>query len=291
LLKGILVGLRPRQWIKNLVVFAALLFSGTYAQLGPLERTAAVFGLFCMISGGCYLVNDVSDAENDRRHPQKRFRPVAAGLVPKNVALATGLALAVIGVIGSFCIDILAGAAALSYVALGILYTGWLRRVVLLDVLGIAAGFVIRAIAGAVAIPVEISPWLIVCTVQLSLFLALAKRRCEFANLGADAVNHRVVFAAYSEVLLDQLIAVVTSSTVVAYSLYTISERTIQQLHTHYMPLTIPFVVYGVFRYLYLIHRESSHGQPEVLLLTDRPLLACVALWGLACIAIIALAQ
>jgi 4-hydroxybenzoate polyprenyltransferase len=149
----------------------------------------------------------------------------------------------------------------------------------------------VRAIAGAVAIDVQISPWLIVCTVQLSLFLALAKRRCEIIRLGTQAANHRAVLTSYTPALLDQLIAVVTSSTVIAYSLYTIAERTHEQLGTRYMPLTIPFVVYGIFRYLYLIHHESAESQPENLLLTDRPLLFCVALWALACVIIIALAH
>jgi 4-hydroxybenzoate polyprenyltransferase len=196
-----------------------------------------------------------------------------------------------IGVLGCFLLDPLTGLVGGCYLVLGLLYTSWLKKVVLLDVLAIAAAFVLRAIAGATAINVQISPWLIICTVQLSLFLALAKRRCEIVSLGDEAANHRTVLEAYSAGLLDQLIAVVTSSTVIAYSLYTINERTINVLGTRYMPLTIPFVVYGIFRYLYLIHKESTHGQPDVLLLTDRPLLICVALWGLACLALIVLAH
>ena len=287
----VLVSLRPRQWIKNSIIFAALLFGGKYAAAGPWAWTLLTFALFCLISSGCYLINDVVDAEKDRLHPIKRLRPVASGLLPKDVAVGLGFSFTFLGVVGGFGINLPTGLAGFAYAGLSLAYTGWLKKVVLLDVLTIAAGFVLRAMAGALAIQVKISPWLIVCTVQLALFMALAKRRCEILNLGAGAGNHRPVLDAYSPALLDQLIAVVTSTTVIAYSLYTISDRTHLVLRTQYLPLTIPFVVYGVFRYLYLIHRESGHGQPEVLLLTDRPLLLSVALWGLTCWIIIALAR
>lgn len=287
LLKGLLLSLRLRQWIKNFVIFAGLLFSGKYRELEPLGRVLLAFGFFCLLSGGCYLINDAMDAEKDRRHPLKRLRPVAAGAVPRWVALAVGLLLTGVGIAGCFLLGWWTAMLALGYFFLGTLYTVWLKEVVLLDVLAIAAGFVLRALAGAVAIPVPISPWLIVCTVQLALFLALAKRRCEMVSLGSNAGDHRGVLTEYSTALLDQLIAIVTSSTVIAYSLYTISDRTYHQLGTAYMPLTIPFVVYGVFRYLYLIHRESANSQAEAVLMTDRPLLLCVALWALTCMVLI----
>lgn len=289
--RAILLSLRPRQWLKNFLIFAALLFSGKYGEFDPVARTAAAFAFFCLLSSGAYLLNDASDVARDRLHPTKRLRPVAAGVVPGRLALFLGLALMAGGVAGCFLLNRMTGLAGVVYVLLASLYTSWLKNVVLLDVLVIAGGFVVRAVAGALATNVEISPWLIVCTVQLALFLALGKRRCEIVSLGTGAANHRNVLSHYSATLLDQLIAVVTSSTVIAYSLYTISDRTHQQLGTNYMPVTIPFVVYGIFRYLYLIHKGRPESQPENVLLTDWPLLLCVMFWGLACFAVIVSAR
>jgi 4-hydroxybenzoate polyprenyltransferase len=242
----------------------------------------AAFGIFCVLSGVVYLINDVADREADRRHPVKRNRPIASGALPVGVALATALALGSGALVAAFALRPLFGVLAATYVALLALYSGPLKHIVVIDVLTIAIGFVLRAAAGAVAIAVPISPWLYVLTILLALFLALSKRRHELVLLADRATGHRPILEEYSPYLLDQMISVATASTIVAYAFYTVSPETIEKFHTNLLGLTLPFPLYGIFRYLYLVHQKEGGGSPTDMLLTDRPLLLCVALWAVA---------
>jgi 4-hydroxybenzoate polyprenyltransferase len=278
---NLLISLRPGQWTKNLLVFAGLLFGQRLFDKASAERAFGAFAVFCALSGVVYLINDIADRESDRQHPLKSTRPIASGEV--GVGLAAGVA-AVLGagaLAAAFALGGRFAAVAVAYVTLQALYSGVLKHVVILDVLTIAIGFVLRAVAGAVAVDVEISRWLLVCTILLALFIALAKRRHELVLLADGAVPHRKILGEYSPYLLDQMIAVVTASTLVAYIFYTISPETEQKFGTHWLGLTIPFPLYGIFRYLYLVHRREGGGSPADLLITDRPLLLCVALWSL----------
>ena len=273
--------LRPRQWVKNLFVFAGLIFS--QQLLSPLFWTAlAAFALFCGLSGAIYLLNDVADAERDRLHPQKRHRPVASGALPRGLALAIGALLVGVSLVLAFWLSVAFGLVAAAYAVLLTAYSAWLKHLVILDVLTVAIGFVLRAVAGAVAIQVEISGWLLICTVLVALFLALGKRRHEYLALSGGAAAHRPILAEYSAGLLDQMVAVVTASTVTAYALYTMSPETVARFHTRLLPLTLPFVLYGVFRYLYLLYRRELGGNPSDLLLSDRPLLINTLMWILS---------
>ena len=274
--------LRPGQWTKNLLVFAGLLFGRRLFDPAAVLDATAAFAIFCALSGAVYLVNDIADRDIDRRHPLKAHRPLASGALPVSVAVAAAIVLVVGGLAGAFVINGQFGGVAAGYLALLVLYSLTLKHIVILDVLTIAIGFVLRAVAGAFAIDVEISQWLLVCTILLALFIALAKRRHELVLLADGATGHRPILGEYSAYLLDQMIAVVTASTLVAYIFYTISPETQEKFGTALLELTIPFPIYGIFRYLYLVHRREGGGSPADLLLTDRPLLACVALWALS---------
>jgi 4-hydroxybenzoate polyprenyltransferase len=266
----VLLSLRPAQWSKNLLVFAGLLFGRRLFDPVAVFDAALAFAVFCDLSGAVYLINDVADREADRRHPLKAQRPIASGALPVPVAIGVAVGLSAAGL-----------AVASGYLALQILYSFPLKHVVIIDVLTIAIGFVLRAVGGAVAVHVEISHWLLVCTILLALFIALAKRRHEIVLLSAGAANHRPILGEYSPYLLDQMIGVVTASTLISYIFYTISPETQAKFGTAWLGLTIPFPLYGIFRYLYLVHQREGGGSPADLLLTDRPLLACVALWAL----------
>lgn len=286
-LRNLLISLRPGQWTKNLVVFAGLMFGRQLLNLEALAATLAAFAVFCALSGAVYLVNDVADRESDRLHPKKRFRPIASGALGVGPALGAAGALAVGGLGVAWAIGRSFTWVALTYLVLLTLYSGPLKRIVILDVLTIAIGFVLRAAAGAVAIGVPISHWLLVCTVLLALFLALAKRRQELTLLAEGAASHRAILSEYSPALLDQMIAIVTAATLMAYALYTVSPETVAKFGTDRLLFTFPFPLYGIFRYLYLVHQRQGGGSPAEMLLRDRPLLACVALWTLAVAAII----
>lgn len=278
----ILKSMRPQQWIKNLFVFAPLVFSRNLL-VGPLLlKTCEAFVAFCLVSSAHYIFNDLRDIEEDRKHPVKSSRPLASGRLKKGPAVA---ALVVIGAAG-------VGLAAsinrpfllitLGYLVLQTAYSMWLKHVVILDVFVIAAGFLIRVVAGGLAITVEISSWLLICTILLSLFLAMGKRRYELVLLDKDAASHRPILREYNTYLLDQMISVVTASTLLAYCLYTISAETVAKFGTRNLIFTVPFVLYGIFRYLYLIHQKAGGGTPESLIIRDKPLLLDIFLWVLA---------
>jgi 4-hydroxybenzoate polyprenyltransferase len=279
---NLLLSVRPGQWTKNLLVFAGLLFGLKLFNLPAVFAASGAFVIFCALSGAIYLINDVADRESDRQHPLKARRPIASGAVSIPTAITTAIILVFAGLAPAFAIDVRFGIVAASYVTLQALYSGPLKHIVIIDVLTIAAGFVLRAVAGAEAVNVEISHWLLVCTILLALFIALAKRRHELTLLADGATSHRPILSEYSPYLLDQMISVVTASTLIAYVFYTISPETQQKFGTPWLGLTIPFPLYGIFRYLYLVHQRKGGGSPADLLLTDRPLLACVALWALS---------
>jgi 4-hydroxybenzoate polyprenyltransferase len=283
---GLVVSLRPRQWVKNLFVFAGLVFSQRLftASLWP---ALAAFAIFCALSGAIYLLNDVADRDKDRLHPRKRERPIASGLLAVPVALGGALALVVAGLVAAFALSPRFAVVALAYVGLLSLYSVSLKHVVIVDVLTVAIGFVLRAVGGALAIDVDISGWLLICTVLIALFLALGKRRHEYLTLEGEAARHRPILAEYSAGLLDQMIAVVTASTVTAYALYTMSPETVAKFHTHLLPATLPFVLYGIFRYLYLLYRRQLGGNPSELFLNDRALLLNTIGWIVAVLLII----
>jgi 4-hydroxybenzoate polyprenyltransferase len=284
---NLIISLRPAQWTKNLLVFAGLLFGRKLLDPAAVADAGLAFAVFCALSGVVYLVNDISDRETDRNHPLKAQRPIASGALPVPIAAVGAGVLGLTALTVSTALGWLFTAVAVAYVALQTLYSGPLKHIVIIDVLTLAIGFVLRAVAGAVAVHVEISHWLLVCTVLLALFMALAKRRHEIVLLAGDARTHRPILGEYSPYLLDQMIAVVTASTLIAYIFYTVSPETQAKFETPWLGLTIPFPLYGIFRYLYLVHRREGGGSPSELLLTDRPLLACVALWAIAVAVII----
>jgi 4-hydroxybenzoate polyprenyltransferase len=284
---NLLISLRPGQWPKNLFLFAGLIFGQQLFSLLELERAGAAFVVFCALSGAVYLVNDVVDRETDRRHPLKAKRPIASGALSPAVAVFAAVTLTAAAFAVAFWLGISFGVVSVAYVVLHTLYSFRLKHVVIMDVLTIAIGFVLRVVAGAVVVAVPISQWLLVCTVLLALFLALSKRRHELVLLADGAIEHRPILGEYSPYLLDQMISVVTASTLIAYIFYTINPETVQKFHTELLGLTIPFPLYGIFRYLYLVHRKEGGGSPAEMLLTDRPLLACGALWAALVVLII----
>lgn len=284
---SLLVSLRPRQWTKNLIVFAGLIFGQRLGEVRAIAEAAAAFAIFCALSGVVYLVNDIVDRDADRQHPAKAARPIAAGELTVRAASGAAIVMGALALAASYWLGRSFGHVAVAYLALLALYSGPLKQIVIIDALTIALGFVLRAAAGAVAIDVPISHWLLVLTIQLALFLAFSKRRHELVTLSGQATNHRLSLGEYTPELLDQMISIVAASTLIAYAIYTISPETEQKFGTNLLGLTLPFPLYGIFRYLYLVHRKADGGSPSETLLTDRPLLACVALWGLAVIAII----
>jgi 4-hydroxybenzoate polyprenyltransferase len=284
--------MRPKQWSKNIVVFVPFVFtlnqawqpfSGEMYRLLGLSLVA--FMAFCVLSGAVYLINDLADIEKDRLHPTKRNRPLPSGRLPKNVALAAAVSLLVLALAAAFWLRPWFGLIGLAYVAINVGYSLVLKHWVIVDVFAVSSGFVLRAIAGAVVMGVPISPWLYVVAILLSLFIGINKRRNELVLLEGEAASHRPALGDYTLPLLDEMTSVVTSATVMAYSLYTFSAETLPKDHS--MMLTIPFVIYGVFRYLYLIHVKHEGGDPSELLIKDRPLVVAIGLWGVTVIAIL----
>ena len=292
ILTGLIQTMRPRQWSKNIVVFVPFVFTLNQAwqpfssemwRLMGLSLLA--FVIFCVLSGAVYLINDLADIEKDRLHPTKRSRALASGRLPGNVALVVAGILLVVALTAAFWLRPLFALIGLAYAAINIAYSLVLKHWVIVDVFAVSSGFVLRAIAGAVVIGVPISPWLYVVAILLSLFIGINKRRNELVLLAGEAASHRPTLGDYTLPLLDEMTGVVTSATVMAYSLYTFSAETLPQNHS--MMLTIPFVIYGIFRYLYLIHVRNEGGDPSELVFKDRPLLVAVGLWGLTVLGIL----
>lgn len=276
----ILESLRPKQWTKNFFIFAGILFSQNILHPALLVKTLEAFTIFCLLSGAVYILNDLVDIEQDRNHPRKCKRPLASGrlkVVHAGVAWVI-LTLAALG--ASFVLDRTFFIVALAYFLLQIAYSSFLKHIVIIDVFVLAAGFVLRVAAGAVLIHVPISSWLLICTILLSLFLGFVKRRHELESLESGAQNHRRVLEEYSSYFLDQMIAVVTTSTVICYALYTMSAETVKKFGTQNLIFTVPFVLYGIFRYLYLVHQKGQGGSPENILVSDKPLMIDVLLWA-----------
>ena len=283
---AVLTSIRPRQWVKNLFVFAGVIFSHRLFSVDA-GRALAAFAIFCALSGVIYLLNDVADRERDRAHPKKRFRPVASGALSVRAAIASASVIGILAFAGAAALGPAFLLTAAVYVGLLVAYSVALKHIVIVDVLTVASGFVLRAVAGAVAVDVDISGWLLICTILIALFLALGKRRHEYLTLDAEAARHRPILAEYSAALLDQMIAVVTASTVTAYALYTMSPETVAKFDTRLLPATLPFVLYGIFRYLYLLYRRQLGGNPSELFLNDRALIVNTVLWIVAVVAII----
>jgi 4-hydroxybenzoate polyprenyltransferase len=285
MLKALIKTMRLRQWTKNGFVFFALIFDKQLFRPEPFFRTLEGFFLFCLISSAVYLFNDIADVEADRNHPVKKSRPIASGKLPIPVALTAALLLTIISIPVGFLLSPTFALILSVYLVTNLLYSRWLKHVSILDVLIVSSGFVLRVGAGVALITVErFSPWLYMITVLFSLYIGLGKRRAEMNLLAEGASAHRKVFEGYTIPLLDQYITIVSGMTIVAYSLYTFSAPNLPENHT--MMLTIPFVVYGIFRYLQLIQVGHAAGAPDEVALKDRPLQITVLLWGLAVIAI-----
>ncbi|HEY3080753.1 MAG TPA: decaprenyl-phosphate phosphoribosyltransferase [Chloroflexota bacterium] len=268
---ALLEAMRPKQWAKNLLLFVGLVFALKLGDSVSLGRALIAFVVFCAISSAAYLFNDLADLEQDRQHPRKRRRPLASGRIRPAHAVALGSTLLLGGLLVAFLLGTRFGLLTFGYVVLNVAYNAGLKHVVLVDVFALASFFVIRAVAGAVAIDVPISPWLYLCTILGALFLGLAKRRHELLLLGDEAASHRQILSEYTPQMLEQLITIVTAGLVMAYSLYTFSAENLPRDHS--MMLTIPVVLFGIFRYLYLVHRREGGGSPEETLLTDLPML------------------
>jgi 4-hydroxybenzoate polyprenyltransferase len=271
--------MRPEQWLKNGFVLAPIVFSGLVGDADAWLRTVLAVAAFCAASSAVYLVNDVIDREADRSHPIKKNRAIASG----EVSVATALSVAVVLVAAAAVVSVWLGgwfpAVLAAYVVLVLLYSALLKRAIFLDVLVVAAGFVLRVVGGAVAINVPVSSWILVVAYLLALYLALGKRRSELVLLGVEAGNHRAVLGHYTLPVVDQAISVVLGATVLAYALYTVAPDTVAKVGSEGLLATVPIVLYGLFRYLYLLHRHELGGSPTRALLTDRPLLVCVVVW------------
>lgn len=279
--------IRPTQWLKNFVVLAALIFAGEMNQAGNDLKAFAALVIFCLLSSAVYIFNDFIDREQDRQHPIKKDRPLASGKVSLPVALLLMLIFVFIGLGGSYMLNMTFLYFAVGFVLFNLLYTVLLKNIVIVDVMSVAISFVIRAYAGAAAISVPASKWMLINTLLLSLFLSFGKRRHELVLMEEDATAHRKSLINYSPYLLDQMMAVVTASVVVMYMLYSFSTEVSTKLGTENLYLTIPFVVYGIFRYLYLIHKKEKGGSPTRVLITDWPILTTVLLWIITVILIL----
>jgi len=287
MIRAYISAVRPRQWTKNLILFAGIIFAHRFFEWEAVLRSIAGFVDFCLLSASIYLLNDIKDIDSDRLHPLKRDRPIASGKIGISAAMiyfgvmaAAGIGLAV--TIGGNYLN-----AAGAYFLMMILYSYRLKHIVIVDMMVIAAGFVLRAAAGAAVVNVMISSWLLVCTTSLALFLVIAKRRHEVMLLGDNAKEHRKILAEYGDKFLDQMIAIVTALTLISYILYTVDQTTIDKFNTHLLILTAPFVLYGIFRYLYLVYQKNMGGKPEEVLLNDPPLIAAIGLWVVTAMAII----
>ena len=301
--RDMIVMMRPHQWIKNLFVFPALIFSINRFRLPYLLNSVAAFCLFCVVAGAIYIFNDLMDVEEDRFHPAKRNRPLAAGSVSPGLAWAVFGVFSAAGLALGFSLEPHFGGILLFYYVMNVAYSLYLKRVVIVDVLIVSMGFVIRAAAGGLVIRVEVSPWLLICTTLLALFLVLAKRRHELTLLDERsnmlielslatededrAVRYRKSLDEYSTYFLDQMIGVTTASTLMAYTLYTLSDDAVKKFGGTGLIYSVPFVIYGIFRYLYLIHQKKEGGSPTRALMGDRPLMLDILLWGLSVVMVL----
>ena len=280
--RAALAALRPRQWTKNALIFAGIVFAAKTGDAGKWLEALAAFATYCSASSAAYLLNDLGDVELDRLHPSKRLRPIARGELSERAAASIALVLVAAAVVLASLLGIWSLVLLLGFLGLQAAYSLGLKHVVLLDVAAIAGLFVLRAAAGAVAVHVHISPWLLVCTALLALFLALAKRRAELALVAAEATPGRPVLAGYSRVLLDRLVAALAVATVLVYAAYTLTAG-----NSRWMAITIPFVVFGIGRYVLLVRGRGAGEEPEEILLRDGPLLVTIAAWAAACAAIL----
>lgn len=278
----LLRALRPAQWAKNFFVLAPLVFAGLLADPEAVTRGLAAFAVFCCAASAVYLVNDVQDREADRLHPLKRHRPIAAGSLGVGTALAAAVVLALAAAAGTVVLGAAFAGVLATYLALNLLYSFGLKRLVIVDVMVVAVGFVLRVLAGGFAVGAKVSSWLLLCTIFLALFLAFSKRRHELMLLAGEAPSQRSVLSHYSPQFLDQMINVVTASSVLAYALYAVAPETVAKFGTDRLIYTLPLVLFGVFRYLYLIYQRPGERNPTEAILADAPFLVNVVLWGLA---------
>jgi 4-hydroxybenzoate polyprenyltransferase len=289
IIMGIIKLARPHQWVKNIFVFPVLVFSGSILQLEQVILTLVAFAAFCLASSSVYFLNDYKDIDEDKKHPTKRFRPLASGTVPKWMGLAGSLVLGALAIaVPAIYLNPPTMWVVCFYLLLNILYSLGLKHLVIIDVLVIASGFVLRILAGATALYIMPSPWLVLCAVMLSLFLAFTKRRAEVIALGDKAAQHRKVLAHYSPMFLDQMISIVTASTVLGYVLYTVDDRTTAIVGSRLLLLSVPFVLYCIFRYLYLIYQiDAEDGNQTRTIFTDIPMLISGGIWGILCTIIV----
>lgn len=278
---------RVRQWTKNLILFAGIIFAHRFFEMGTVLRALLAFIDFCLLSSSIYLINDLKDIESDRLHPVKKFRPIANGEIGIRPAWTLAVVLSVVALGLAFFLSVQFFIAAALYYLIMVLYSFFLKHIVILDIMVIAGGFVIRAIAGALAVNVMISSWLLVCATLLALFLVLSKRRHEVILLGDGAKEHRKILEEYGAGFLDQMISVVTAATLMSYILYTMDAVTIEKFGTSKLILTTPFVLYGIFRYLYLVYQKNLGGRPEEVLLTDLPIIGALVLYVVTAVIII----
>lgn len=279
-MKALISSLRPRQWIKNSFVLVPLIFSKYLFDVERVILLLTACAIFCFISGAIYLINDVADIDKDKKHPEKSKRPLASGKLKVSTAVATAIVLVVGSILSAFWLNLWLGVVIVSYFILNVIYSFYMKHIVILDVMSIAFGFVLRVLGGAITISVQPTSWIIICSALLALFLGFSKRRHELVILEENGNVHRKVLVHYSPYYLDQMISVVAASTVMSYILYTISAETVQRFGSTKLLLTVPFVFYGIFRYYYLVHKKGVGGDPTIALINDTPLIINVILWA-----------
>ncbi len=285
--KDIIIALRPKQWTKNVLVFAGAIFAEDLFVPHIIQNSLFAFLIFCLISSSTYLINDVMDREKDALHPRKKFRPIASGKVPISTAIIIAIILIIFCIFSGFKLNPKYGIIITAYFLTTLLYSLFLKRIVILDVMIVASGFMFRAIGGAFAIDEQVSSWLIICTIFLALFFALNKRRAEFLALGDNAGAVRKTLLGYDQKFLDQMITTATASCVMAYALYTLDSATVEKFGTRNLIITLPFVIYGLFRYLYLSYHHNMGETPELTIIKDKPILLCILLYAISVILII----
>ncbi len=280
MIRALIQALRPVQWVKNVFVLAPIVFAEQLGQAEVVSRAGWAFGTFCLAASAVYLINDLRDREDDRRHPLKQHRPIASGALPVPVAITAAAVLAAAALGSALTFGTVFTVLLATYLTINVLYSSWLKRVVILDVMAVSSGYVIRVLAGAEAIDVQVSRWLLLCTIFLALFLILSKRRHELVLLAGDAAGHRSVLSHYSPAFLDQMINVVTASTVVSYAVYAVDADTVARFGSDRLVYTMPMVLFGIFRYLYLIYQRQEKHNPTEAILRDLPSVVNVMLWG-----------